>query len=346
MSMCKTKMAVLFAGMSMLGQAWALQPLADNDMARATGQDGLTVSLQWEDAAIGFDGFMLTDKGGKDAPYNNNASLIYVPVNEKRAISFYKNSSLTTPQASDKQVIITMDSDGNNGKPVENIHIALPDIQRIRIDPFYLGLASDLVTGALTNRDATGTLANSATHPKGINGAARPMLYSGADGIDIVVKSDNPLAINLQLGNSPQGGLFRVSSGALTCIANGGLCGVAAGLENYELNPLEVYSYNGATLDSGSIKLGFKLTATSATTGFRLHGAGAYSGIYGGIADQGLFIAADGEMDKFDLTIGGLTMGTKGNASTTFDGLKNASIGNIGLKGVAVTDFKAVIKGM
>lgn len=88
------------------------------------------------------------------------------------------------------------------------------------------------------------------------------------------------------------------------------------------------------------LKLNFDLSSTNA--------AGiSMVGFYGDIVNSGLVLGKDGTTDKFNLTLSNVVAGTTGSQSaTSFNNLKNASIGTIGLVGASVTNLKMTVKGL
>lgn len=315
----------------------ALQPLDEVDLAQATGQDGVSIGLHFPNATISYDQFMLSSDGitGSITGHTNQASLVIAPTtnNSTQGIRLFKADG----SISSEQIKIHIDADGNAGKPVANLNMTLADTTRIRINPFSIYLASGS-TDIFTSRKID-TITSNVTRAN-----VHEIVKFNTHGLDITFKNNETLGVNIQLGNAAQGAMFKLS-GTLLCIATNNMC--VSGLADDGTNPIEMMSVGGS-----SLKLGLKLSATNQTTGFRLHAHNdtgeQFGGVYGVVADQGLVIGAAGTTDKFDLTLSNLTMGDKNAtpSSTVFNGLKNGSIGNIGMNGMSITDFKMTVSGM
>lgn len=310
----------------------ALQPLDEVDLAQATGQDGLSLGLHFDNAVVSYDQFILTSNGiTGSTTHNKRASLVIAPETNSsmHGISLFKADGT----ASQKQINLLIDSDANDGKPVANMNLRLDDTARIRIDPFSIYLASG-DTSIFSGRKVDTLTSNiKRTH-------VHEIVRVGAHGLDIVFKDNDLLGINIQLGNAAQGAMLKFTSGSLTCVANNNMC--ISGLDDDGKNPIQVFDSTGS-----SIKLGLKLSASDQTTGFRLYKSGSFGGFYSEVVDQGLLFAGNGTTDKLDLKISNLTIGEAGERSgTVFNNLKNGSIGNIGMNGMSITDFKMTVSGM
>ncbi|TXJ07577.1 MAG: hypothetical protein E6Q25_07510 [Acinetobacter sp.] len=338
--------------------AWSMQPLDEIDLSETTGQDGISIGLHYPNATISYDQLMIVNKDGiaGSTTHNQTAALVIAPTtnNSTQGIRLFK----TDGSVSTQQIEVHVDADGNAGAPVANLNVTLKDTTRIRINPFSIYLASG-DSSIFTSRKID-TVTSNATRAN-----VREIVKLNAHGLDAVFKDNETLGVNIQLGNAAQGAMFKLS-GSLLCIANNNMC--VSGAVDDGANPIELISTNGVdsngfTTATSSVKLGLKLSATNQTTGFRLHAhtrvddnntpldplddqVVSFGGFYGAVVDQGLVFGANGTTDKFDLTISNLTMGDAGVAGTSFNGLKNGSIGNIGMKGMTITDFKTTVKGM
>ncbi|MFC4954291.1 DUF6160 family protein [Acinetobacter puyangensis] len=315
---------------------WAMQAMDDAAMTQVTAQDGVSIGIQLPDSTLSFNQINLVDTDGTN-DMNQAASLVIAPTtnNATQGVRFFNAFNTPTQQA----ISINIDAGTNAAnQSTANINVALPqDLSRIRINPLSIYLAPG--RGEIfTARKVDLTTTNS------VRTNVREILQIGEQGVDIVFKSGEAVGFNLQFGHEDQGHLLKFSSGTLLCVANNAMC--VTGDSDNASNPIQVHSVEGS-----SLKFGFKLSASNQTTGLRFYdhdGAGGFSGFYGDIDSQGLLIGADGTMDKFDLTLTNITMGDKTAVpnTNTFNGLNNGSMGNIGLTGVQVTDFKATIRGM
>lgn len=291
---------------------YALDLLDDKEMSQATGQDGVTISLDLGTrGAITFDHAVIEDRDGisSSTTHNNAAGFAYVTQGSGKGISFHNGTSLIA-----KPLSIEIDADGNNASPVMNIALKFaPNLSKIKLDAFTIGLVK---MGSNFSIDAN---------------SRRDIIKTGANGIDINLNAANPLGVNLQLGNQPQDALFKF----------------VGSINSINADDLEILSYqcSGATCTSTaghSMKFDFELKANeSSTNGIRLNN------LTGNLNNDGLVVTNTGTLDKVDINLTGITFGNLGDSSTShFDSLKNGSIGNIGLEGIAVKDFKMSVKGL
>lgn len=323
--MNKYTLCMVFSILLPLSKGWAMQVMDDSALAQQTGQDGITVSLDFPNSTISYSELAITDTNGMSGA-TGAASLVLAPTTygTDRGIRFFNDT--TANNLATQPVTIKMDADGNSSKPVLNTEIGLPtDLRRIRINPFsvYLANGSGSVFDAGTRViNATGTVKST---------GVREILRVGTNGIDINFLANNPVKMNVQLGNAPQGHMFMFTSGSITQI------------KNDPLYPIEVMSNNLVATGNSSLKLNFDLSANNMTTGISL------VGFYGDIIDSGLVLGKAGTTDKFNLTLSNIVAGTTtaaGQSSTSFNNLKNASIGTIGLVGASVTNLKMTVKGL
>lgn len=328
------KIAILFFILSS-STGWAMQAMDDAAMTQVTAQDGVSIGIQLPDSTLSFNQVNLVDTDGT-TDRNQAASLVIAPTTNTstQGVRFFTASGTVAQQP----ISINIDAGANTADQVTaNINVSLPsDLSRIRINPFSVYLAPD--RGEIfTARKVDASTTNS------VRTNVREILQIGEQGVDIIFKSGEAVAFNVQFGHEDQGHLLKFSSGTLLCVANNAMC--VTGNSDDGSNPIQVHSVDGS-----SLKFSFKLSAANQTTGLRLYdhdGVGGFSGFYGDIDDQGFLIGADGTMDKFDLNISNVIMGNKGSATISqFNNLNNGSMGNFGLNGVAVSDFKATIRGM
>ncbi|MFC3902460.1 hypothetical protein SAMN05421749_103210 [Acinetobacter marinus] len=306
--------------------ASAMQALEEQDMSAATAQDGINMGLYFPNGNIAYDSIAVTDKDGIAGSTTHQQAASIVIASDLNASQRGVSLQQANGVASTAPIQVAVDADGNAGEALANINIAMPtDAPLIHINPMavYLAAGSDSI------------YQNGSIQPN-----ATKILSIGNKGVDILFKSDETLGFNIQLGHASQGHMFQVSSGSLMCIANNAMC--ISGGDDDGSDPIKLYDKNGS-----SIQLGFKLSASNTATGVRLYQHGNFSGVYGDIVNSGVVFGADGTMDKFDVTLSNITLGQAGAQDpSTMNNLKNGSIGNIGMKGIAITDFKTTVKGL
>lgn len=304
--------------------ALAIESMDDAALAAQTGQDGINIGLQFPSSTISYDQVLLTDTNGMTGAVSP-ASLVVAPTTRgvDQGVRLFKaDGSLTaTP------LLIKLDADGNGIKPVLNANISFPtDLKRINISPFSIYLAPT-ASSVFTSSRASGTTGT-------LRSDVSEVLRVGGTGIDVTLTDynvtsnpNNVLGVNIQLGNAPQGHMIMLTGGSI------------AEIKNDPAAPIQVMSKNAST--SSSLKLNFNLSAFNTATGFRL------SGFYGDLNDAGFTFGKAGDTDKFNLVLSDVVAGTAGQAdSAVFNGLKNASMGSIGLIGAKATNLKVNIKGM
>ena len=299
----------------------AMEQLDDHQMSASTGQDGITIGIQLPNSTISFSQIGLVNVADRSNPTSPRASLVMAPNNytDTQGIRFF--SSATVANLTTQPFTIKIDADRNAGDPMLNVSVGLPtDLARIRINPFSLYIANgsgNIFTSRLSNGLGTNTLRTGVTE----------MLKVGVNGIDINFKAGDPIRFNIQLGAERQAHMFQFTSGTFLSFFND------------PLYPIEVVSTNGA--QKSSLKFNLDIRASNQTTGFAL------AGFYGDVSANGLVIGKDDWTDPLDIRINKIVAGTEGVASATaFDGLKNGSMGNIGLEGLRVENLKINVSGM
>ncbi len=325
------KLAYLAILIPLSSHTWALQVLDDQSLAEQTGQDGISMALDYPNSTISFSEVILTDTDGMpDA--ENSASLVIAPAtySETQGVRMFKNNSSTAVATA--PVLIKMDADSNNSQPVFNANISLPiDLGRIRINPFSIYLTA-----------GSNSVFEPGTRIKGSAGNIRTtgvteLLKVNTEGIDVVFKEGDPLGVNVQLGNAPQGHMLKFTGGSVLCVGNNASCMATQGEEGK--NPIELISKNSS--GNSSLKLGFTLKASNQSTGFRL------AGFYAGFDSDGLIFGKNGFTDQFDFVLNNVVAGETGSQSPEiFNNLKNGSIGNFGVIGASVKDLRVNVRGM
>lgn len=317
---------------------WSMQQMDDQSLSEQTGQDGVRVALSFPNSTISYNQAIITDKDGFTGS-TGNASLVIAPTtySSVQGIRMFNTNNflITTNNLALAPLTLDIDADANGSAPVLNTRIALPtDLKRLRFNPFSVYVASG--SSSIFSSRKTDTLTNN-TYRSGVTELVR----INGQGLDVVFADNNPVAMNVQLGNAPQGHMLQFVGGSILCMANNSKCLTNVDATTAALvNPIEIVSKNGAA--TSSVKLDFKLNATDQTTGFRL------AGFYGDIKSNGIEFGKTGITDKFDLEVTNVIAGCNTGCSdaNTFNGLKNGSIGNFGAIGASVTDLKINVKGM
>ena len=300
----------------------AMEPLDEQQLAAATGQDGITIGIQLPNSTISFNQLGLTHVADRSNPASSRASLVMAPTNyaNDQGIQFFNSTTLATPTT--QPFTIKVDADSNAGNPLLNVNFALPtDLERIRINPFSVYIADgsgSIFSSRLTNGAGSNTLRAGVTE----------MLRVGTNGIDIKFKASDTVALNVQLGAEAQGHMFQFTGGSVLSVASN--------------SPIELVSKNGAATSSLQFNLDIRASnQTVSPVGFRL------AGFYGDLSANGLVIGKDGWTDKLDIRINNIIAGDiPAVPSTAFNGLANGEMGNIGLEGLQIKDLKINVAGM
>ncbi|MDO7491383.1 hypothetical protein R4610_13755 [Acinetobacter baumannii] len=307
---------LLFASSS---SVFAMQPLDDQSLAAATGQNGLTLGIQADQ--VKFNQIALIDMNGiASTSYNSKAGLVIAgnSTNPVPGIEFIKAAVSTNPSFN-----IAIDTDAGGGNPFLNLAVTMgSDVNGIRLLPFsvYLAPSTSLSSPsdyALTSYAPKSIFSSGTT----VNTGVKELIRSTGN-LDINFVQTNKPRLNIQLGNAAQSVMVKFG-GAIQSI-----CSAASGC------PITLVSDNtGATF-------GFKFAGTNASTGFVL------DGFYAGVDPTGLTIGNIGVSSKFDASLNNVTLGNLGTQSTTtFNNLPNGSMGSFGVTGASVTDFKMKVSG-
>lgn len=298
----------------------AMEQLDDQQMAASTGQDGLTIGIQLPNSTFSYNQIGLVNVADRSNPASARASLVMAPNNYSptQGIRFFSSATVANPTL--QPFTIKIDSDANAANPMLNVSVGLPtDLARIRVNPFSVYIANgggSVFTSRTTNGVGTNTLRAGVTE----------MLRVGT--VDLQFKAGDPVRFNIQLGAENQGHMVLFTGGSLMQFLNN--------------TPIEVVSTNGA--QQSSLKLNLDIRAsdqTASSLGFRL------AGFYADVSDKGIIIGKDGWTDKLDIKVNNIVAGTEGvSSATAFNGLKNGSMGNIGLEGLRVENLKVSVSGM
>lgn len=315
---CRTGLLVACAMPALA--AYAMEQLDDHQMAALTGQDGITLAIQPANSTLSFSQAGLVHIEDRTNALSPRASLVMAPTtfSPTQGIRFFASPTVATATA--QPIRIDIDADGNNASPVLNINFALPtDLQRIQISPFsvYLANGNDSIFTP-TGRPVNGTSILR-------TGVTEVFRVSGT-GLNIVLAANNTVSANLQLGASePQSSMLRFTGGAIVSISSDA--------------PVELVSRNTSGVVSS---LRFDLNIASALpAGFSLNG------FYGDFNNAGLVFGKAGWSDPLNVTLNNVTVGTiPSPASTVFNSLPNASLGDIGLTGLRIRDLRLDVAGL
>lgn len=300
--------------------AWSMQTLDDQTLGETVAQDGVTVTIGTaasNNGRIGFDRLSLQDSDGFGTMTGPASIGYFANTSGGGGVAFYSGAAGTTAIANPIKII--MDADGNStANAVFNASLVFENLTRINLPAFAIALTADSAVHK-TNPGNHNIIANS----------RRDIIKIGGTGLDIKFGSGGDLRFNVQLGNQPQGHMIKFTGGSITQIRND------------PSSPIELVSNNSVASGNSSLKLNFDLSAANMTTGISM------VGFYGDIVNSGLVLGKDGTTDKFNLTLSNIVAGTTGSQSaTSFNNLKNASIGTIGLVGASVTNLKMTVKGL
>ncbi|OTG83831.1 DUF6160 family protein [Acinetobacter sp. ANC 4648] len=295
----------------------AMQPMDDQSLSQATGQDGINIGVQV--GKIEFQQISVIDTDGLTpaATYKNKASLVMAGSTNSPVSVGFLGVSVSQPT-----VKMVLDADGGLGRPFANIALSLgSNITGIKVSPFSVYLAGENSTSL------SGASKSIFTGSGSLNSDVSKLLTIGstANNFAINFNNTNKPALNIQLGNVPQSHLIMLS-GAIQSICgteDGGGC------------PIALISGNtGATFN-------FQLKASDVSNGFLLNG------FYAGVESDGLVFGNSGASSKFDAALNSMTLGTLNSSDgAVFNGLKNGSMGNMGAVGASVTDLKVKINGL
>ena len=154
-------------------QAYAMQKLEDEALSSATGQDGITITL---DSDIEMNRFMWIDNDGLQPIEGNNYN-INTP--SKGVLSIGNETNKL--KISGGQTRIKIDSDGGSGSPFLNLNVQLPDDLSIETGGIYV-----------SGRDSDDAL------------------IAETQILDNMVINLGGLEMNIQLGNAPQSDMMRI----------------------------------------------------------------------------------------------------------------------------------------
>ncbi len=312
------KVFVTLSILALSHSAFALEQLNDQDLASQTGQDGITVKLGV--SAVSFDQLALIDTDGiSGTTLIGSAALAIAPTTSTGSVKVnFLNAGGT---AVNNLLTATIDSDGSAtpSGAFANINLAFSELKQITIDPFAIYLAPTV--NASRTIGSTGSVFTGTALRSGVS----KLLQIGDASNKLSINFKDSLGANIQLGGAPQGHLIQLSGS----------------LQSINIPKIKIFSNNTVASEDNSISLDVNLKASNAATGISL------SGFYMDVAPSGINFGKTGTTDKFDLTLDNVVAGKLGaSEASSFNGLKNGSMGNFGLVGASVTNLKVNVKGM
>ncbi|MCH7296231.1 DUF6160 family protein [Acinetobacter higginsii] len=327
--------------------AMAMQPLDDQSLSTATGQDGLNIGVNV--SKIEFKQISVVDSDGwgtKNTPateYGGRAGLVFAQSPNATVSNpniIFKSGGVATDLGL-KAVIDTDKGSGTSGA-FANIALSFGNVDEFVISPLSVYAASDS-TGVLSSLVGSNYIRGSIfdTNPSTLKSGVKEILRL-QNGLNVKFLSTNKPKMNIQLGSAPQGKMVRFG-GAVDSI-----CGAGSGC-----NMMLVSGYDGSNNPIGA-SFNFQLKASNSTTGFSLDKF--YAGVIGesaaGQGDGALVFGNEGKSDNVDLKLNNIQFGNTATIPATsdaayrFNGLQNSSIGNIGFTNASVTDLKIRVNGM
>lgn len=320
----------------------AMQPMDDQSLSTATGQDGLNIGVNV--SKVEFKQISIIDSDGWDTKsavateYRGRSGLVLAQ-SPNSAIS---NPTITAKNASgvatDLVLQAIVDTDKGANGAFTNIALSFGNINELIISPLSIYLASD-------NAGVLSSISGSTYTRGSVFNSGTTTLASGVkelirlkNGLNIKFLSTNKPTMNIQLGSAPQGKMIRFG-GAIDSI-----CGTGC-------NMMLVSGYDASNNPIGA-SFDLQLKASNAT-GFRLNGF--YAGIEGKTSalDTGaLVFGNEGKSDNIDIKLNNIQLGNTASIPSTtdatyrFNGLQNSSIGNVGFTNASVTDLKVRVNGM
>ncbi len=313
----KNKVLFVLLALCPASLALAMQPLDDQSLATTTGQDGINIGVGFN--KIDVEQISLIDKDGITSPimnkdYKSPAALVVAgALNSPINVNFVGANASPT-------LNMVMDTDGGNGQAFANVAVSFGNqISAVKVSPFAVYLAS---ANSVSTASNSKSIFNSAgTLNTGVNKIFE--VGSASNNFEISFNNSNRPQMNVQLGNVPQGQMIKFS-GAIQAI-----CGTGSGC------PISIISGDTAA------KFDFQMKATDVANGFALNG------FYAGVEPTGAVFGNTGRSSKMNVALNNLMLGRDGaNASTTFNGLSNGSMGSFGAVGASVKDLKVNIRGL
>lgn len=317
------KIAVATTLMFLSSITFAMQDMDDQALAQQTGQEGITIGVSA--STVKFDQISVIDTDGiaGSATHNKEGALVIAPSSNSDKVQVQLLNDTGSPTAN--TLLATIDSDAGTtagSGAFVNMGLAFPDLKKIDISPLSVYLAKP--SGPVGQIGATGSIFDT-SKSTGLRQDVTRVL-SLDSGMQINFVTGKPLAINVQLGSTPQGHM----------LAFGG------SLDSVNIPKIQLYSKGASTSSSLQVNgLQLKSNINNGGNGFSL------SGFYAGIESDRLVAGNVGTSDKFDLNVSGVIAGAAGVPDpATFGGLKNSSLGSFGVVGASVTNLKINVRGL
>lgn len=311
------KVLVTLSILALSHSAFALEQMNDQDLASQTGQDGITIKLGV--SKVSFDQAALIDTDGMLGATGSAALVIAPTASGDIAKVNFLNAGGT---AVSNLVTATIDSDGGatSGDPFANINLTFSDLKTITMDPFAIYLAPTL-NGSRTI-GSVGSMFDSGTT---LRAGVSKLMEIGNGTEKLTVNFKDALGLNIQLGNAPQKQMIAFSGS----------------LQNINIPKIKIFSKNAGMNNTSSLSLDAELKATDSSAGISLNG------FYLDVTTGGGNFGKVGTTDKFDVTLSNVVAGVSGAQDpATFGGLKNSSMGNLGIIGASVTNLKVNVRGL
>lgn len=304
---------LLLSLMGVLGfPAFALESLDDQQLARMTGQDGITISVAPAannvQGVIGVQKIVISDKDGLAAPFNGvtytGVGSTVFNVNTNSGVLFCTTVGTCTKTAD--PIVINVDAEGGgvNG-PMLYVNIKTPqNANRIKIDLSGIALRADTLSAM--NRV--------------IAGPSEVEFLKFSSGIDLVLGA--PIELGLALGNEGT----TTSTDALINMIN-------ANFVKIDFGRIALKSTGGHTSES-DLSLNVSLNSLD------------LSGANIDLSPAGL-VLSKATVGPFDIRVDDITAGELASPpSAAFNGTSVGLLGSIGANGIRVTNLAIAVSGM
>lgn len=308
--MKKTLCTVLFLSSAIAAPAFALEVLNDSQLSKKTGQDGMSVSIKG-DGLTGVDHIRYIDGDGFTSGSIDQSNQAGISANFVSSSGQTRQIRACATTASSSCSLSTdpllIEIDTDGGSSSNAfLNVAVKGVAKA----FYVPITSlGLVSG--TNNKGTWTNNKNIVEFKD---------SAGNEG-GIAVNMTNALSANIQLGAQPQGHMVLISGNEL----------------DIDFGTLNILSYD-ASGNTANSKISTKLKIDK----LKFNGIGI--DIDG---DEGIVTNFTGDTTIKKISVNDTVFGKSGVASTTtFNGLNNASIGNISMSDVTIKNLSVSIKGL
>lgn len=325
---------------------FAMDALDDAALSELSGQDGMKIDLRLPNSTLMLSQASLKDSGISGTHLGQSfaslASMAYAPTTYSATAGGISLCTTVSGACTAETSPISLRIDAGSAAATStlstlNFGLDFPTTtRRLLLNPFSLYMSP--AGGSIFNAGRTALNAN-------VNEIVR---VTGAEGLSILLAAPavgTPVVgFNLQLGNEAQGHMIAITSGKLLRIGN----------DPSGANPIQILSKNSSVVAS-SLKVNFDLCSTDAVnaatgacnTAYSGTGGFSLTGFYGDFTSNSFVFGHDTTTDKLNIVFDNAVAGTLGSqAATSFDNLKNGSMGSIGLVGVQVTNLRMTVQGM